>query len=380
MNFVSTPPTPHSHEPSASNNHRQTREIASLFCFGFVGTEPTPWIEQFLRDWQGAGYILFRRNMESAADLRSLNERLWKLAGAMRPLALVDQEGGPVLRLGDRGSPVPAMAEVGRTQDPRIARAFGRLLGHEVRAVGFSVNCAPVLDVHTHPHNPIIGRRAFSTDPHWVGVMGEALLLGLHDAGVLACAKHFPGHGDTALDSHLDLPVVSADRKRLYEVELAPFRHVLARRDPGMVMTAHVLYPSLDPELPATLSPHVLTILRKELAYDGVVVTDDLEMQAVSDRYTMEQVVEYGLRAGVDLFLICHDETKQRLAIEAAIRLVESGVVSKERIANSVRRIARIRSSLRGRVVPDEPTMRSLLRSPDHLALMDKLAHRDAAG
>lgn len=349
------------------------QQIASLFCFGFAGTEPTPWISEFLRDWRGAGYILFRRNMGDAAELRSLNERLWELAGPMRPLALVDQEGGPVLRLGDRGSPVLAMAEIGRTQNARTARAIGRLIGHEIRVLGFTVNCAPVLDVHTNAANPIIGQRAFSSDPHWVGILGHALVLGLHDTGVLACAKHFPGHGDTALDSHVDLPIVSADSQRLYDIELAPFRHVLSQRDPGMVMTAHVMYPSLDPDRPATLSPAVLTILRKELNYDGIIITDDLEMQAIADRYTMHEVVEAGLRAGIDLFLICHDETKQRLAIEATIRLVESGAVSKERIAGSVRRIVRIRSSLRGRIIPDEGQMRAILRSPEHLALLDSL-------
>jgi beta-N-acetylhexosaminidase len=349
-------------------------QVAQMFCFGFEGQAPTPFIREFLGRGGGGGYILFRRNFDSAEGLRALNEELRGLARGLPAFAMVDQEGGPVLRLGDLGSPVPAMAVVGAQEHPRRAREVGRLLGREVRAVGFNVDCAPVIDVHSNPANPIIGQRAFSSDPDRVGDFAAALAHGLHEVGVLAVGKHFPGHGDTAVDSHLDLPRVPHDRERLERVELRAFRRALAAEPFGLLMTAHVVYEGVDPAWPATLSPTFLQgILRDDLRYGGVVVTDDLEMGALRDRYDIREVVRQGLVAGVDLFLVCRSEDTARAALSEAERLVRDGEVSPVRVSQSIRRIARAKGPLRGQAVPSEQEMRATLRSAEHMALLDRL-------
>jgi beta-N-acetylhexosaminidase len=357
-----------------SNIRDAEKQVAQMFCVGFEGVGPTPEVSRFLREQNGGGYILFRRNIESPEQLRSLNEELRSYDTEQPVFAMVDQEGGRVMRLGDFGSPVPPMARVGGQNNPRWARKIGGILGREVRAVGFNVNCAPVLDVHSNPDNPIIGDRAFSSDPMQVAAFGAALIQGLHESGVLACGKHFPGHGDTSQDSHLELPVLEHDLERLNRVELAPFRAVFAERPPALLMSAHVLFKAVDKSRPATLSPLIIEgILRKDMGYDGVVVTDDLEMKALADRYSISETVEMGFEAGVDLFLICREQDRWMEACSTAQRLVRDGVVSPERVFRSIRRIARAKTFLRSLDVPTQKEMGEILRCDAHLELLDSM-------
>jgi len=338
-----------------------------MLTVGFHGTTPTPFIRRFLQDEQGGGVILFRRNLQEAEDILHLNQSLRELAPGPVPYLMVDQEGGPVMRLRKVASLLPPMGKVGAMGRVHDARKAGQILGREVRALGFNVNCAPVLDVHSNPQNPIIGDRAFSTDPEMVGKLGEAFIRGMQAMGVLACGKHFPGHGDTSVDSHLDLPVLPHGLERLREVELVPFRHVVKTAPPALMMTAHILLPELDPKHPCTLSETILPqLIRQEMGYGGVVVTDDLEMKAIDDRYAMEEVVRLGLKAGIDVFLICHDEEKQQLALDTLRKLLTDGEVTPERIQGSLKRIHRTKTALATTPVATQSEMASsLLRSED---------------
>lgn len=271
---------------------------------GFPAGKPPPAIRAALAEDALAGVVLFRRNIDDPKSVAALLRDLLRDAGGV-PLVAVDQEGGRVQRLRAPVLELPPMRAFGQRGDPELTREAARLLGGQLRALGFSMDFAPVLDVDSNPANPVIGDRSFSADPAVVVEQGLAFAAGLADAGILACGKHFPGHGDTDLDSHLALPILRHDRERLDAVELAPFRRAL---DLPALMTAHVVFEQLDPALPATLSRRVVReLLREELGYPGVVISDDLEMKAVRDRWG---VVEGGLRAieaGCDVLLVCSD-------------------------------------------------------------------------
>jgi beta-N-acetylhexosaminidase len=221
---------------------------------------------------------------------------------------------------------------------------MGRVLGRELKGVGVNLDFAPVLDVNSNPKNPIIGDRAFSDDPHIAAKVALAFAEGLKREGVLVCGKHFPGHGDTATDSHLTLPRVKRSRGVLEKVELLPFRKAIAVRLP-MLMTAHVVYDHLDPKLPATLSPMILKdLLRKRMGFKGVVVSDDLQMKAVSKSYAPDEAAVLSLEAGVDLLLICEGFEKIGPAVmEKTSRAVAKSPVLKARVEESLKRIGHLK-------------------------------------
>jgi len=343
---------------------------AGLFTVGFTGHEPSAELRQLLRRGVG-GVILFGRNVDTAAQVAALTGALKREAG--RPLVTsVDQEGGRVMRLRERHgfTELPSMRAVGATGDEGLARQAGALLGRELRAVGLDLDYAPVVDVDTNPRNPVIGDRAFSADPAVVARMGAALAQGLQEAGVAACAKHFPGHGDTSQDSHHDLPRLPHDLARLRAVELPPFA-ALARAGVASVMTAHVVFEALDAAHPATMSPPVLRLLREECGFDGPVISDDLEMKAVAEHYPLAEAVVASVNAGVDVLLVCHRPEVQHAAIDALRGAVERGDVSRERLAQARARAATL---LRwAGPVPDRYAIQGRLRTPEHLALLAAL-------
>lgn len=305
---------------------------------GFPGTRPDDAFRALVDDGL-FGAILFKRNVGSAEETASLCNEVKALA--KRPFILaVDQEGGRVARL--RGEPftsLPSMRELGRQGDEALVERAGRLLAFELRAVGFDWDFAPILDVDTNPANPVIGDRAFDRSPEVVARLGVALSRGLEAGGVASCGKHFPGHGDTSQDSHLTLPRLPHDLRRLNEVELVPFR-AYAQAKLASLMTAHVMFDAVDPDVPATMSQKVLTqLLRTEIGFEGVVVSDDLEMKAIADNYGIGEAAVLGTLAGVDLFLVCHHAQVQRDAIEAVVRAVETGRVPQSRIEDANRRL-----------------------------------------
>jgi beta-N-acetylhexosaminidase len=311
------------------------------------------------------GAILFKRNLGTPAETAGLCRDAKTRAG--RPFLLaVDQEGGRVARL--RGPPfaaVPAMREIGKREDLKLAMRVGHLLAYELRAVGFDWDFAPVLDVDTNPKNPVIADRALHSDPAQVARLGVALAAGLEAAGVASCGKHFPGHGDTSQDSHLTLPRLPHTLERLRKVELVPFR-AYAQAKLSSLMTAHVLFEAVDPTVPATMSEKVLGgVLRRELGFDGVVVSDDLEMKAIADNFSVPEAAVLGALAGVDLFLVCHNAPMQRGAIEALVHAVESGRLPRSRVEESNHRL----DALAARFAHPPEDRVGLLGGPEHQAL-----------
>jgi beta-N-acetylhexosaminidase len=351
------------------------RQCARMLMVGFPGPTLDDGLRRLLR--QGVfGAILFKRNVGKVAETSELCRAL--KAAAPGPLVLgVDQEGGRVARL--RGSPftaLPPMRELGRRGDAALARRVGQLLAFELRAVGFDWDFAPVLDVDTNPQNPVIGDRAFHHSPGPVGTLGVALAQGLEEGGVASCGKHFPGHGDTVQDSHHVLPRLPHALDRLRAVELAPFVEY-ARAGLAALMTAHVVFEAVDPTLPATLSPRVMEeILRREVGFQGVAVSDDLEMKAVADHYPIGEAAVLGALAGVDLFLVCHREERQAEAISALVHAVESGRLPRARVEQAQARL----DALATRFAHPADAERPVLGSAEHRALARGLtAHTSGA-
>ena len=298
-------------------------QAGQLLVVGFEGINAPPELLARIAEGRVGGVILFSRNLGNLGEIAALTRSLHAATPKGDPplIVSIDQEGGRVQRIKSPLTLWPAMAKLGERNDEALSTDVGRALGKELAALGFNLDYAPVLDVHTNPQNPVIGDRAFGSIPHRAAAHALAFWRGLEEAGVRGCGKHYPGHGDTATDSHLTLPQVDHDETRLRTTELAPFRAAVAAKVP-MLMTAHVVYPAVD-VLPATLSKKWLTdILRAELGYDGVVVSDDLDMKAVAERFTVEETVTKSLLAGADCFLACRDPQIQTRA-EAA--LAEAG-------------------------------------------------------
>lgn len=347
----------------------QTRKIGQLFFFGFEGLEPDERILQLIRDFALGGVILFSRNIRDPLQTAELVQRLQ--AEAKIPLFVgIDQEGGRVCRLTDHFTRFPGNRALGKAGSFELARAFGRATGEELSAIGVNLDFAPVLDVDSNPSNPIIGNRSFGADPGLVGQLGCAVIQGLEEKGVIACGKHFPGHGDTALDSHLALPEVSAPLETLRQRELVPFVRALGC-GLATLMTAHVSYRDLDPTCPATLSPKIIDhILRKELGFTGVLFSDDLEMRAVDEHFGIEASAVRAINAGVDVLLICKDGEKQEKGLAAVSKAVEKGEIPSQRVDEAVDRVLTLkRGRLQKPFRTDRDKIEQTLRSRKNLEL-----------
>lgn len=339
---------------------------ARLFTVGFAGHAPDPELDGLIARGVG-GVVLFSRNVGTPAELFELTRTIKRRAE--RPLLVaVDQEGGTVARLRHGFTRLPPFRALGTSGDTTLARELGTVVGAELAAVGIDWDFAPVLDVDTNPDNPVIGARSLGPDPALVAELGVAFARGLEDAGLAACAKHFPGHGDTRQDSHLELPRLPHALDRLERVELAPFRAASAARVPS-IMVAHVVFEALDAERPASMSEAVVGgVLRQRLGYDGVVVTDDLEMKAIADHFAIDEVVERGLDAGVDVFLVCHTAAFAHRGIDAIVRAVQTGRVREEKLRRAVERVERFAARFA------RPP-----RATADLALLDSERHRAVA-
>ena len=327
------------------------QKIGQMLLFGWTGDTPEesrtvgPHAAALVDEFAIGGVVLMGRNVGTPTQTRDTIGALQARAEAsgLPPLFVaVDQEGGRVQRLGPPLYPArPAARSVGDTGDPAQARASARRIGEELREIGFNWDFAPVLDVNNNPKNPVIGDRAYGSDAALVAAMGAAAVRGFQeDAGILACGKHFPGHGDTDTDSHHALPRIGHDRVRLEAVEMVPFRAAI---EAGLaaVMTSHILFLALDPALPATLSPAILTgLLRGELGFEGLIITDDLEMKGVADGWGAAEAAVLAVAAGADVLLCCHTEETQREIQQALVQAVATGRLSEARVDESVARIA----------------------------------------
>ncbi|HEY4122131.1 MAG TPA: beta-N-acetylhexosaminidase [Byssovorax sp.] len=322
-----------------------------LIVGGFDGPELGARYEKALREGRRGGAILFRRNLADNLAAARLCDAIARAAGStLPPFIGVDQEGGRVTRMPAPFLTLPPMRLLGAIGDLALVRRAARAVGAELAAVGFNLDFAPVLDVDSNPENPIIGDRAFGSDPRTVMRAGVAFVQGLQDRSVLACGKHFPGHGDTSVDSHVGLPVISHDRARLERTELPPFR---AASGAGIasLMTAHVVCEALDPGVPATLSRAICaSLLRAEIGFDGVLFSDDLEMAAVAARYPIEELAVEAVWAGCDALLICKDEDTQDRAHEALVKRAEADKRFRDRCVEAATRCLRVR-----RLVPPKP-------------------------
>jgi len=317
-------------------------------------TEINEEIVQAISQHHIGGVILFKENLVKTEQSVCLVDQLQRASGQIPLLIATDQEGGAVYRL-QSGTIMPGNMALGATRSTEASRSVGQAIGEELRALGINIDFAPDVDVNVNPDNPVIGVRSFGSDPQLVSDMAVAYIQGLHDAGIAATAKHFPGHGDTAVDSHLGLPSVPYDRSRLDTVELKPFKAAIAG-GVDLIMTAHVTFPAIDSStvtsqldntpiyVPATLSEKVLTgLIRDELAFQGVVVTDSLQMKAITDHFGPEDAVIRAVKAGTDIILMPADLD---LSYKAVLAAVKSGEISESRIDQSVERILALKLKL----------------------------------
>ena len=331
--------------------------VGRVVGFGFSGTQVDDWVRTLVCDMRVGTIPLFSNNLESggqAAELATSLQQLASEAGHVEPLLLAaDQENGIVRRLPGDFVRFPGHMALAAVDDLSFTEEVARATGEQLRAAGIHMDLAPVLDVNVNPANPVIGVRSFGERPGRVAEQGAAFIRGLHQAGVFACAKHFPGHGDTELDSHLALPRVACDLDRLENVELVPFRTAIAA-GVDAVMTAHVGYGALDGEgLPATLSHRIVTgLLRDELGFAGVVATDSLGMKAVADGVGPAAGAVMALAAGCDLILVAHGKEHQRAVYDALVEAVRSGEVALARLEEAALRVTALRRKLVGQASP----------------------------
>ncbi|MFH2115846.1 MAG: beta-N-acetylhexosaminidase [Spirochaetota bacterium] len=329
-------------------------KIGQMLLIGFpAGKEGLDHLSRAIDEFAAGNFILFSRNVRQPEDVYKLTAFIRSAVlkrVALPPLIAVDQEGGIVARVKDGVTPIPgAMSQAAAVAGGAISIGdlceLGRICGTELAALGINWNLAPVADVNNNPANPVIGVRSYGDDPQKVAEMSAAFSQGLAEAGVLATGKHFPGHGDTKIDSHLGLPVIDIDSDRLEQVELVPFRRLISQGI-GAIMTAHVRFPAVEAEaLPATLSRRIVDgLLRKKLGFTGLITSDCLEMRAIADHYPDAGVL--AVEAGVDMLDISHTFELQKEAARALVAAVREGRIAESRIDESVVRILAAKSAL----------------------------------
>ena len=338
-----------------------------MIVSGFEGTYLNSQTKKLITEQGIGGLILFERNYENPKQLKKLIEDLQGITPKQSPplFISVDQEGGRVLRLKEPFTQFPPMCCLGQADSDDLAYRFGLGMGKEMKAVGINMDYAPVLDVHSNSDNPIIGQRAISSNPEKVARLGCKIIQGFKDAKVFPVGKHFPGHGDTSQDSHVTLPLVERDQKSLEQVELIPFSKAF-KEGLEIIMTAHVVYPTWDASSAATFSNIILkNLLRNKMGFKGLVMSDDLEMQAVTQ--TMEEIPSLAVNAGVDLFLICHDISKVTQLQEALIKGIEKGEISHKTVNDSYQKIITTKQKLAG-FMDDEMILETILEENLKLA------------
>jgi beta-N-acetylhexosaminidase len=355
------------------------RRIGQLLIAGFDGVQLPVELKSLVKDFGLGGVILFARNIVEPEQVAEIADEAARLMPDLPLWVSVDQEGGRVARLKAPFTEWPPMATLGRSGDERLAERFAGALAAELRAVGVTLDYAPVLDVHTNPKNPVIGDRALAEKAGEVARLGSAIIRVLQAEGVAACGKHFPGHGDTLADSHLELPLVEHPPERLREVEIAPFRAAIAA-NVAAIMTAHVLVPALDDQRPATLSPRIVSrLLREELGFEGLILSDDLEMKAIAASHPVPAAAVMAIEAGCDALLICSgDHGVQAAALEALVHAYEADRRGALRIDDAVARQVRVKERFLAAPVGSRPlrgaALRQVLGCDEHQAVAQAMA------
>ena len=355
------------------------KHIGQLLIAGFNGHQVPPELRSLAKEFGLGGVIFFARNVDDPEQVAELAFDASRLVPEIPVWVSIDQEGGRVARLKRPFTEWPPMATLGRSGDVLLAERFARALAAELKAVGVTLDYAPVLDVHTNPKNPVIGDRALAEHARTVAELGSAIIRTLQAEGVAACGKHFPGHGDTSADSHHELPLVEHPPERLRDTEFVPFAAAIAA-EVATIMTAHVFVPSLDEERPATLSRRVVTdILRRELKYEGVILSDDLEMKAIASKFAVPAAAVMAIEAGCDGVLICsaaHDV--QAAALEALVHAVEDERLPISRVDDALKRQQRAKERFLAAPTASRPLvgrqLRATLGRDEHQAIAQEMA------
>jgi beta-N-acetylhexosaminidase len=352
------------------------RHIGQLVVVGFDGHVIPSDLKALAKEFDLAGVIFFARNVAEPAQVAELSREAKALARELPLWVSVDQEGGRVARLRRPFTEWPPMIALGRSGDERLAERFALALAAELKAVGINLDYTPVLDVFTNPKNTVIGDRAFGERAEEVSRFGRVVIRVLQENGIAACGKHFPGHGDTIADSHHELPLVEHDPDRIRRVEFVPFKAAIEEKV-AAIMTAHVLVPAFDEEQPATLAPSIVDgLLKRELGFGGLVLSDDLEMKAVANRYDLAEASVGAIAAGCDALLLCGgSQERQAAALEALIRAVEQDRLPVKRVEDAMARMRRAKERfLAGRREERQPPLADVLGRGEHQAIAEEMA------
>ncbi|MDR7870772.1 MAG: beta-N-acetylhexosaminidase [Tissierellaceae bacterium] len=326
------------------DNMTLEEKVGQLLIVGFEGTELSDITGAYIEDLGVGGLIFFSRNIKSKDQVNTLVEEIKGSSNNIPLFLAIDEEGGKVSRMPQEYKKLPDSIDIGNTNDTDLAFEYGELLGNRVKSLGLNLNFAPVMDINSNPNNPVIGKRAFGTTPEIVSEMGLQVASGIRSTSVIPSIKHFPGHGDTSTDSHIELPVIEKNVDELKGFELKPFKAAI-EEDIEMIMSAHILVPSIDEKYPATLSQKILgDLLRDEMGYDGVIISDDMTMGAIVNNYTLEEASIDFLKAGGDILLVCHGVENPRLVIDKILESIETGELTEDEINKKVYRILELKN------------------------------------
>ncbi len=320
-------------------------KIGQMVIVGLDGYENDAHSKKFIEKYKIGGFILFKRNIKDTKQMISLLNSLKESNGQDNiPLFLsIDEEGGRVSRMPDEFLKIPTNKKIGKLNDDDLSYQVGSIIGEELKSFGFNMNFAPVLDINSNPKNPVIGDRSFGSEASIVAKLGIQTMKGMQTQNIISVVKHFPGHGDTAVDSHKGLPIVNHDLERLKSYELIPFSAAIENKV-DVIMVAHILLPKIDADNPASLSKKIISdVLRDDMGFDGVVVTDDFTMGAIVTKYDIGEAAVKSIQAGSDIVLVCHDFDKEEAVIMALQNAARAGTISMESIDQSVYRILKLK-------------------------------------
>lgn len=347
-------------------------KLSQMFMTGIPGIEIEKPLQEFLQDYRPSGVLYFSENYESPALLNEFSAAIQGTADELPFFISVDHEGGKVQRFKKPFTSFPEPWQLGLCDSPKLAFKVAEVMAKELLAVGVNLDFHPLCDILSRPNNPIIGHRAFGTDSETVEKMASAMVRGFIAGGMVSSCKHFPGHGDTILDSHKALPKVNQTWEELLKREIQPFLKCIKSRV-DMVMTAHILNPQLDPDFPATLSKNTLKKLRDELRFGRIVITDDMQMDAITKHYDQEDALIKAIDAGADI-LLYRDMEAGRMAMDLAFKALATGRIAKERVEESFGRISEVKNRVLKRLRPAPmDKLNSIIGCEEHKKILEEL-------
>ncbi|AAO36651.1 beta-N-acetylhexosaminidase [Clostridium tetani] len=327
------------------NSMSLDEKIGQLLIVGFDGYEANKNIESLIKKNYVGGVILFGNNIRSAEQTMKLTNSLKSINSKNKiPLFIsVDEEGGRVSRMPKELEKLPSNKIIGEINNSNLSYNIGKIISKELTCLGFNMNFAPILDINSNLQNPVIGDRSFGNNPNLVTRLGIKTMEGLREGNIIPVIKHFPGHGDTSVDSHVGLPLINHDMKRLKEFELIPFKEAI-NNNADVVMISHILLPKIDSSYPATMSKIIIKdVLRNDLKFNGVVITDDMTMSAITKNFDISNAAIKSINAGTDIILICHGYDNEIYVINSIKEAVENNIITEDKINESVYRILKLK-------------------------------------